>query len=61
MNILTHSALKNELHGRKLSAAQSKDMKGLMTLKELKTCLFMHMRGQSRPGLDGFSKYSGMN
>ena len=30
-------------------------MEGLLTLKEMKEALFVHMKGSSSPGVDGFT------
>ena len=38
---------------RKLSRAEAIDMEGLLTMEELTTALFKHMKGSSSPGIYG--------
>ena len=40
---------------KKLSRQDAQAMEGLLTLKEMKEALFIHMKGSSSPGVDGFT------
>ena len=40
---------------RKLSRTEAMEMEGLLTMEELTTALFEHMKGSSSPGIDGFT------
>ena len=44
-----------ELFKRRITPDTAQNMEGLLTLDELTTCLFNHMKGGSSPGIDGFT------
>ena len=45
----------HELNKRKLTPDSAQKMEGLLTIEELTSCLFNHMKGNSSPGIDGFT------
>ena len=44
-----------ELNKRKLAPDAAQKMEGLLTIEELTNSLFNHMKGNSSPGIDGFT------
>ena len=44
-----------EINKRKLAPDAAKKMEGLLTIEELTNSLFNHMKGNSSPGIDGFT------
>ena len=40
---------------KKMSRQDALKKEGLLTLKEMKEALFVHMKGSSSPGVDGFT------
>ena len=45
----------NEVNKRKITPENAQTMEGLLTIEELTSSLFNHMKGNSSPGIDGFT------
>jgi hypothetical protein len=45
----------DELNKRKITQNNAQKLEGLLTLQELNSALFKHMKGASSPGIDGFT------